>query len=42
MKDKHLHPNTLDLLEKMLENNKDRRITAADALNHPFFSISIL
>ena len=27
----------LDLLEKMLDYDKNRRITAKEALNHPYF-----
>ena len=31
----------LDLLKKMLEYNPDQRISASDALNHPFFSADL-
>ncbi len=31
--------NFIDLLEKMLIYDADKRITANDALNHPFFNL---
>jgi serine/threonine protein kinase len=30
----------LDLLERLLDYNPERRITAAEALNHEFFSFT--
>jgi len=35
---KKLDPNAYELLVKLLKKNPHERITAADALNHPYFS----
>lgn len=38
---KHINKTGLDLLDKLLTLNPDQRITAEDALKHPFFSEGI-
>jgi len=34
----HASPESIDLIEKMLEYNPQDRITCEEALKHPFFS----
>ena len=33
----HISPEARDLVVKLLKENPDERITAAEALNHPWF-----
>ena len=35
---KYVSANCIDLIKKLLETNKNKRIKAADALSHPFFT----
>ena len=38
MSDEEEHKNLIDLIEKMLEYDPDKRITLAKALEHEFFN----